>query len=56
MFKSVQDNVWAFDAEWVPDPVTGRVVYGLPAELSNEEVVMEMWRLGGASEVSPDPI
>ena len=45
MFKSVQDKVWAFDAEWVPDPVTGRAVYRLPAELSDEEVVAEMWRL-----------
>jgi predicted PolB exonuclease-like 3'-5' exonuclease len=55
MFKSVQDKVWAFDAEWVPDPVTGRAVYRLPAELSDEEVVAEMWRRGGASEEEPRP-
>ena len=55
MFKSVQDKVWAFDAEWVPDPVTGRAVYGLPPELQDDEVVAEMWRRGGASEEEPRP-
>ena len=55
MFKSVQDKVWAFDAEWVPDPLTGRAVYGLPAELPDEEIVAEMWRRGGASEEEPRP-
>lgn len=55
MFKSVQDKVWAFDAEWVPDPLTGRAVYGLPAELSDDEVVAEMWLRGGASEEEPRP-
>ncbi|HIC68363.1 MAG TPA: hypothetical protein EYO90_02400 [Candidatus Latescibacteria bacterium] len=55
MFKSVQDKVWVFDAEWVPDPVTGRAVYGLPAELPDDEVMAEMWRQGGASEEGPRP-
>ena len=30
MFKSVHDNVWAFDIEWVPDAVAGRKIYDLP--------------------------
>lgn len=43
MFKSVAEKVFAFDLEWVPDPVTGRAAYGLPAEMTDGEVVEEMW-------------
>jgi predicted PolB exonuclease-like 3'-5' exonuclease len=32
MFKSVKNRVWAFDAEWVPDPPAGRLLYKLPVE------------------------
>ena len=28
-------GVWAFDAEWIPDPVAGRVVYGIPDAVSD---------------------
>lgn len=55
MFKSVHTNVWAFDAEWVPDPETGRRVYGLDAALADAEVVAEMFRRGGATEEEPRP-
>ena len=55
MFKSVKDIVWVFDAEWVPDPVTGRAVYDLPQEQSNEAVMAEMWRRGGATDENPRP-
>ncbi len=55
MFKSVQNRVWVFDAEWVPDPVTGRLVYDLPAELEDGEVIEEMWRRGGADGETPRP-
>jgi len=33
--------VWAFDAEWVPDPDTGRRVYGLDPSTSDADVVDE---------------
>ena len=55
MFKSVKDDLWAFDAEWVPDPDAGRVLYGLPADLSDREAVEEMWRRNGATEDDPRP-
>ena len=55
MFKSVKDIVWAFDAEWVPDPATGRAVYDLPQEPSDEAVMAEMWRRGGATDENPRP-
>ncbi len=55
MIKLLHPEVWAFDAEWVPDPATGRRTYDLPPDLPDEEVVAEMWRRGGATEEEPRP-
>ncbi len=55
MFKTIHDELWALDAEWVPDPPTGRRVYGLPAELDDDRVVQHMWQAGGATEDEPQP-
>jgi len=55
MFKTVADEVWAFDAEWVPDPVAGRVLYGLSDALTDREVVEEMWQRNGATADDPMP-
>jgi predicted PolB exonuclease-like 3'-5' exonuclease len=55
MFKTVANEVWAFDAEWVPDPVAGRLLYGLAADMTNREVVHEMWQRNGATEDDPMP-
>lgn len=55
MIKNVDDKVWAFDIEWVPDPVAGRLVYDLPPETSDEDVMQEMWIRGGATEEDPMP-
>jgi hypothetical protein len=49
MFKSVENEVWIFDAEWVPDPVAGCLLYDLPDTMSNREVVHDMWRRHGAT-------
>jgi hypothetical protein len=43
MFKKVLDRVWAFDCEWAPDPVSGRMLYNLPDEMEDREVVGKMW-------------
>ena len=40
MLKIVPQEVWAFDVEWVPDPASGRRVYGLPASLDDDEVLV----------------
>jgi predicted PolB exonuclease-like 3'-5' exonuclease len=55
MFKSVENEVWVFDAEWVPDPVAGRLLYDLPDTMPDREVVQEMWRRNGATEDNPKP-
>lgn len=57
MFKTVQDRVWAFDMEWVPDPLAGRLLF--PVETADTEgdaaVVRVMWDRGGATEEDPTP-
>lgn len=55
MFKSVSPIVFAFDAEWVPDPVTGRLVYDLPPDMPDMEVIFHMWNKGGATAENPTP-
>ena len=55
MFKTVADEVWAFDAEWVPDPAAGRVLYGLADTWTDRMVVEEMWQRNGATDDDPMP-
>ena len=56
MIRSVQERVWAFDLEWVPDPLAGRLVHGLgDASSSPREMLEAMWRRGGATEDDPTP-
>ncbi len=55
MFKDVHDKIWIFDVEWIPDVQLGKVLYKLPAEASDLEVMNEMWSAGGATEANPMP-
>jgi len=55
VFKTVANEVWAYDAEWVPDSISGRAAYNLPAEMSDVDVIGEMWKEGGATEENPHP-
>ena len=55
MLKQLASHVWAFDLEWVPDPRAGRLVYGLPENLPDAEVIAEMWQRGGATAEDPQP-
>ena len=55
MFKTIKNRVWAFDAEWIPDPLAGRLLYKLPAELPDKDVFKVMWQKGGATEEDPTP-
>ena len=55
MFKVVHPRVWVFDVEWVPDPTAGKLLYELPDSLSDEEVMQEMWKVGGATDDDPMP-
>lgn len=57
MFKTIQRRVWAFDLEWVPDPLAGRLLYPEDtADGQDEAAVMRvMWDRGGADEEDPTP-
>jgi 3'-5' exonuclease len=55
MFKFIHSKVWAFDVEWIPDPAAGRLLYQLPQSISDEEVIREMWKMGGATDEEPMP-
>ena len=55
MIKNVMNRVWAFDIEWVPDPVAGRLLYELPDDTSAADTMNTMWQRGGASEEDPTP-
>jgi predicted PolB exonuclease-like 3'-5' exonuclease len=55
MFKTVKDRVWAFDAEWIPDPAAGKLLYDLPDNTPDLDVVRRMWKEGGATEEDPTP-
>jgi hypothetical protein len=55
MFKTVGSRVWAFDAEWIPDPLGGRMLYHLEPDLPNQQVFEVMWEKGGATPEDPMP-
>jgi len=55
MISHISNEVWAFDCEWVPDLKAGRLIYRLPADLPDSEVLKVMWQEGGATEDEPMP-
>jgi predicted PolB exonuclease-like 3'-5' exonuclease len=56
VIKNVKDRVWAFDAEWIPDPLAGRLLFGLSdSDAIPEEIMRVMWNEGGATEDDPTP-
>lgn len=55
MFKRVLTDVWAFDAEWVPDPAAGRRLCNLPEGASDREAMQALWAAGGATPEDPRP-
>ena len=56
MIKDVKHRVWAFDLEWVPDPLAGLLLYDVGTDVINPADVMDvMWERGGATEEDPTP-
>jgi len=55
MFKTVKNRVWAFDAEWIPDLLAGKMLYGLPDDMPIKNIFEVMWQKGGATEEDPMP-
>jgi predicted PolB exonuclease-like 3'-5' exonuclease len=55
MITNIPAEIWAFDCEWVPDPLAGRLLYKLPDQMSDDEVLKVMWQEGGATDEDPTP-
>lgn len=56
MIKNVQRRVWAFDMEWIPDPLAGRLLLDIEPEVTEPSEIMEqMWQAGGATDDDPTP-
>ncbi|MFT4571866.1 MAG: putative PolB exonuclease-like 3'-5' exonuclease [Hyphomicrobiaceae bacterium] len=55
MFKSVQRRVWAFDAEWIPDPLAAQLLHDLPCDVEDRTAMEALWRAGGATAEDPTP-
>ncbi|MFA5258007.1 MAG: hypothetical protein WC360_07650, partial [Opitutales bacterium] len=57
MFKSIAEKVFCFDVEWVPDPLTGELLYGIEHNppYSYEESFRAMWADAGATPEKPRP-
>lgn len=55
MSKNIPPEIWAFDCEWVPDLQAGRLLYRLPPQLPDSEVLRVMWEHGGATTENPQP-
>lgn len=55
MLKYFGSDILLYDAEWVPDPDIGRLLYDLPASLSDADVIAEMYKRGGATPENPRP-
>jgi predicted PolB exonuclease-like 3'-5' exonuclease len=55
MFKSVPNDVFAFDLEWIPDTAAGRALLGLPSGTPELQVWEAMWKAAGATAENPRP-
>lgn len=57
MFKSIADKLFCFDVEWIPDPLTGELLYGVEDNppFSYEESFRAMWAEAGATPEKPRP-
>jgi len=55
MFKSVPNDVFAFDLEWIPDTKAGRALLGLPTSMAEIQVWESMWKAAGATADNPRP-
>lgn len=57
MFRSIAEKVFCFDVEWIPDPLTGELLYGVEHNppFSYEESFRAMWADAGATPEKPRP-
>ncbi|MCH6255298.1 3'-5' exonuclease [Puniceicoccaceae bacterium K14] len=57
MFKSIAPCLFSFDLEWIPDPLSAKILHGVEIgdARSDEEAMKRLWREAGATEELPQP-
>lgn len=57
MFKSIAPCLFSFDLEWIPDPLSAKILHGsdLGDMEANEAAMRTLWLEAGATEDNPQP-
>lgn len=57
MFKSIESCVFTFDLEWIPDPLSAEILFGVDVTGPQgvEAAMQRLWREAGATEELPQP-
>jgi len=55
MFKTIGKSVWAFDLEWVPDPLAAKRLGLVDENALDAEAMKALWARTGATESDPRP-
>ena len=57
MFKTIAPCLFSFDIEWIPDPLSAEILYGVSGEGApgNEDAMRRLWMEAGATEEMPQP-
>lgn len=55
MFKTIGEQVWAFDCEWIPDPASAKLLLKTDPEAGDREAMEALWADGGATADDPRP-
>lgn len=55
MFKTIAEDLWVIDAEWIPDPASGRRLLGLSNEVPDADVIQRLFEQAGATDQDPRP-
>lgn len=57
MLKTLESCLFSFDLEWVPDPLSAEMLFGVDTDQAHgpHEAMKRLWREGGATEEMPQP-
>ncbi len=57
MFKTIEPCLFSFDLEWIPDPASAEILFGvsLDGPQGFEAAMQRLWREAGATEEQPQP-
>lgn len=57
MLKTIEPCLFSFDLEWIPDPLSAEMLFGVDTSGAHgaEEAMKRLWKEGGATEEMPQP-